>query len=75
MIIRCSTLQVAGATFLPAPNLRFMYLSQPYQETKAKLLYFREKCTRGIAPPPCTYGAPLFSLFEKGLCCTVREAT
>jgi general secretion pathway protein A len=27
--------------FTLLPNPRFMYLSQPHQETKAKLLYFR----------------------------------
>ena len=30
------------------PNLRFMYLSQPHQETKAKLLYFLKDRTASL---------------------------
>jgi len=34
--------------FTLLPNPRFMYLSQPYQETKAKLLYFLKDRTASL---------------------------
>ena len=41
------------------PNLRFMYLHEPYRETTAKLVYFlRVEFTRRTAPPRLYLYAP-----------------
>ena len=52
------------------PNPRFMYLSQPYLETKAKLLYFREVARCGC--PGCHQGNCILRL--SAWFCSIRAA-